>query len=126
MYRSQVQAWRRAGAQVSLIVYDLLPILSPEFFNPATVSYFRRWWEFLALEADQAICISREVSLDVQERLRADGLGTGPRRRCLELSGNVGVATDDEHVPEDVPTSRCNAVPPDRADGRDDRAAEGI
>ena len=104
MYRSQVQAWRRTGAQFSLIVYDMLPILSPEFFNLRDRVLLSALVGISSLEADQAICISRKVSRDVQERLRADGLGTGPDIRCLQLSGDIPrVATDDGHVPEDVP-----------------------
>jgi glycosyltransferase involved in cell wall biosynthesis len=92
MYRPQIRAWRRAGATVSLIVYDLLPLLTPEFFNSVTVSHFRRWWQFLASEVDQAICISRQVSRDVRERLRAEGAKPGPDICCLELGGDISAS----------------------------------
>ena len=68
-YASQVRAWRRAGASIHLVVYDLLPISRPDWFNPTTSRHFRRWFRFLTQEADQAICISATVATELRGRL---------------------------------------------------------
>ena len=69
-YRRQLQAWRAFGASIHLIVYDTLPLQHPDWFSSASASNFRRWFEVLVQEADQAICISDEVARDLRVRLK--------------------------------------------------------
>lgn len=57
--------WKRRGVSVQAIVYDLLPVLHPEWFTPRGVSNFRRWLKTLALFADRLHCISNVVKSDV-------------------------------------------------------------
>ncbi len=40
-YRRQLQSLARHGATIHLVVYDLLPLLRPEWFTPAAVANFR-------------------------------------------------------------------------------------
>lgn len=61
-YRRQLAAWKAHGATIHLMVYDLLPMLRPDWFNASTTSNFRRWLRILKSEADQAICISDHVA----------------------------------------------------------------
>ena len=53
-YLAQLRQWRRAGATVSLVAYDVLPLVRPEWFSRQSVSYFREWFDMLRAEADQA------------------------------------------------------------------------
>ena len=68
-YRRQLKAWRTHGASIHLVVYDLLPLMRPDWFNAATTKHFRRWLEVLAEGADQAICISDQVARDLRQHL---------------------------------------------------------
>lgn len=68
-YRRQLKAWRNHGASIHLVVYDLLPLMRPDWFNGVTTRHFRRWFEVLAEEADQAICISDQVARDLRRYL---------------------------------------------------------
>ena len=72
-YRRQLKAWRSHGASIHLVVYDLLPLMRPDWFNGTTSGHFRRWFEVLAEEADQAICISDQVARDLQHHLAGSG-----------------------------------------------------
>lgn len=72
-YRSQIRAWRAIGVTVHLVVYDLLPLLRPDWFRKATAVHFRKWFAILASDADQAICISKQVSRDLRDRLQSSG-----------------------------------------------------
>ena len=65
-YRRQLKTWRSYGASIHLIVYDLLPIQRPEWFSAAASNHFRRWFDVLLQEADQAICISEHVASDLR------------------------------------------------------------
>ena len=88
-YRPQLRAWRAAGASIHLIVYDVLPLIRPDFFNPSTVGHFNCWFKCLAREADEAICISRQVGRDLRERLRMGGSDVVPAISYLDLGGDI-------------------------------------
>lgn len=68
-YRRQLKTWRRFGASIHLVVYDLLPIQRPEWFSAAASGHFRRWLDLLLEEADQAICISDQVASELRAQL---------------------------------------------------------
>ncbi len=91
-YRRQIRAWRSNGATVHIVVYDLLPILRPDWFSGATKVNFTRWFEALAEDADQAICISKQVSRDLRERLH----GTAGEWRLsianMQMGGDISAS----------------------------------
>lgn len=64
-HQAQVLCWKRSGVKMHVLVYDLLPLLHPEWFNPKTVRNFKRWIKWLAVYADSAICISETVKLEL-------------------------------------------------------------
>lgn len=64
-HQAQVLRWKRRGVKVHVVVYDLLPLLRPEWFKPKTVRNFKRWIKWLAVYADSAICISETVKLEL-------------------------------------------------------------
>lgn len=75
-YRRQLRSWRQAGASIHLVVYDLLPLSRPDWFNATTSMHFRKWFQFLMEDADQAICISDHVADELSDRIkgtRAEG-----------------------------------------------------
>ena len=64
-HQAQVLCWKRSGVKMHVLVYDLLPLLHPEWFNPKTVRNFKRWIKWLAVYADSAICISETVKVEL-------------------------------------------------------------
>ncbi|HET7708731.1 MAG TPA: glycosyltransferase family 1 protein [Sphingomicrobium sp.] len=72
-YSEQLRSWKAAGAQLSIVVYDLLPALHPEWFLPNVGARFRRWLTFLADVADRAVCISQQVAVDLEAHLQISG-----------------------------------------------------
>lgn len=85
-HKSQVVAWRKAGATVHVVVYDLLPLQCPKWFNLRTRRHFKAWWKFLQIQADQLLCISVSVSQDVLRKLE-------PARRQIEVK-TIALAGD--------------------------------
>ncbi len=57
----QLLSWKNAGVSVHIFVYDILPLLHPQWFPDKTTRNFRRWIKLLAVYADSAICISETV-----------------------------------------------------------------
>lgn len=104
-YRRQLKAWRNHGASIHLIVYDLLPLMRPNWFNAATTKHFRRWFEVLAEETDQAICISDQVARDLRQHLAKLGLGRQPKISRLQMGSDIaasvpsiGTCTELKHL----------------------------
>ncbi|MDN5536197.1 MULTISPECIES: glycosyltransferase family 1 protein [Comamonas] len=64
-HQAQVLRWKRSGVKMHVVVYDLLPLRHPEWFNPKTVRNFKRWIQWLGIYADSAICISESVKMEL-------------------------------------------------------------
>ncbi|MGN6312919.1 MAG: glycosyltransferase family 4 protein [Rhodanobacteraceae bacterium] len=61
-YKSAFCELRNRGIKQYFVVYDLLPILRPDCFDPLLLSFFRAWCESIAELADGILCISRSVA----------------------------------------------------------------
>lgn len=65
-HQAQILQWKNVGVKVHMVVYDLLPLQRPEWFNAKTTRNFKRWIRWIAIYADSAICISETVKLGLQ------------------------------------------------------------
>lgn len=65
----QLARWKKQGVAMYFMVYDLLPLLHPQWFNPRTQRHFARWLRAIALLADGAVCISRSVQQELEAHL---------------------------------------------------------
>lgn len=61
----QLLQWKCAGASIQVVVYDLLPVLHPEWFNPKSVKNYRKWIKALSIFSDHFHCISETVRTDL-------------------------------------------------------------
>ena len=102
-HQAQVLHWKRSGVKIHVLVYDLLPLQHPEWFNPKTTRNFKRWIKWLAVYADSAICISETVKLELRTWLSAS-FGLPPT--ALPASTIVLGADIDASAPS-------NGLPPD-------------
>lgn len=74
---------RNLGVVQYFVVYDLLPLLRPDCFDPPGLPLFRSWYESIAEVGDGVVCISRAVADEFQtwldqsrpERLRPLNIG---------------------------------------------------
>jgi glycosyltransferase involved in cell wall biosynthesis len=101
-YRRQLRAWRGHGATVHLIVYDLLPHLRPQWFTPSAVSHFERWLDVVAVEADQAICISNDVARKLRELLNGRGNRVAPKIGRLEMGADISASVPSSGISDEL------------------------
>lgn len=69
------------GVTVKFIVYDLLPILLPNYVVQGAPEAHARWLKFVS-QSDGAICISQSVALELKEWLDKERV---PRSRSFEI-----------------------------------------
>jgi glycosyltransferase involved in cell wall biosynthesis len=67
-------AQRRFGLRLALLVYDIIPIMRPEWFSPIEVARFRVWLRLLLPSADILFAISQATATDVARFVATDGL----------------------------------------------------
>lgn len=79
----QVRAWRRKGVRICIVVYDILPAQHPEWFSNQQTDYFGRWLHFVGRHADQLLCISKSVALDLSDWLQQQGFSSP--QRAIEI-----------------------------------------
>ncbi|HRM66135.1 MAG TPA: glycosyltransferase family 1 protein [Comamonas denitrificans] len=104
-HQAQVLCWKRRGVKVHVLVYDLLPLLHPEWFNPKTVRNFKRWIKWLAVYADSAICISETVKIELHAWLNTH-LGMQPTTlpaSTIVLGADIEASAPSGGLPVDAP-----------------------
>lgn len=69
--------WRARGVQIHFVVYDLLPVVRPEFFGPGAADDFSRWLRVIAQVADGVACISRSVANELHDYLAKSEISSG-------------------------------------------------
>ncbi len=63
--------WRDAGASIQFIVYDMLPVIRPDWFPPWAAPAHEKWARTIAAEGDRLICISHAVADETRRWLAA-------------------------------------------------------
>ena len=63
---AELKKFRQAGARVYFVVYDIIPLLYPQFTVAGMTAAFEVWLQSLAQEADGLVCISAAVADDVK------------------------------------------------------------
>jgi len=101
-WRQQLRAWRNHGATVHLVVYDLLPILRPQWFNSKATAHFHNWFSVLAEDADQAICISKQVSRDLRDRLRERASRSTVSVVNMQMGGDIANSRPSEGICDEI------------------------
>jgi len=61
-HQLQLLRWRAAGATLCIVMYDMLPLLHPDWFTRRNSSAYRAWIRAIAIHADSVVCISQSVA----------------------------------------------------------------
>jgi len=64
---------RDAGIKIYFMVYDLLPILLPNYFREGNAASHARWLSIISEYADGLVCISRSVADELSTWLHENG-----------------------------------------------------
>ncbi len=72
-YERRLAAVRAQGACVGLLVYDLIPVMRPEWCDASLVRTFRNWMRACLPLADRVFAISRSTARDVETFAAREG-----------------------------------------------------
>ncbi|UFN48342.1 glycosyltransferase family 4 protein [Roseomonas sp. OT10] len=81
---------QRHGLRVALVVYDLIAILHPEWFDPGLVRVFGSWLRATLPHCDWALAISRATAADLTEWLAREGLAAATRVETIPVGTGFG------------------------------------
>jgi glycosyltransferase involved in cell wall biosynthesis len=96
--------WRRRGVNISIFLYDLLPMTSGRWFSLRMRFAFRRWLRTVERRADRIVAISQTVAEEFNV-LRLRGVWRSRRNivvRKLELGSDIPASLPTTGVPEDA------------------------
>ena len=99
-YSRQLRTWRQNGATICVVVYDVLPLVRPEWFSRQAVRRFRKWFDVLRTEVDLAFCISEQVGRELCQELAVAGVVEGPSIARLQMGGDIGASLPSHGVCE--------------------------
>jgi glycosyltransferase involved in cell wall biosynthesis len=104
LHRAELAHWKRSGAEIHIIVYDLLPVLHPQWFNRKTTRNFHRWLRTIAVFADSAMCISHTVKTDLTDWMhRQYGIAAGTLPiNTIPLGADIQSSAPSRGLPENV------------------------
>ncbi|KQQ87763.1 glycosyltransferase [Massilia sp. Leaf139] len=102
-HRAYLESLRRDGVRMYFVVYDLLPVLMPQFFPPGTADGHHAWLQAIS-RFDGAVCISHAVALELADWQRAYA---APRLRPFEISwfhlgADVGRSVPSRGLPDNA------------------------
>ncbi|MFA5171079.1 MAG: glycosyltransferase family 1 protein [Sulfuriferula sp.] len=102
----QLWNWKLQGTRISIVIYDLLPVLHPEWFTPRASRNFHRWLRAIALLADNTIAISRTVQADFHDWMQKHYQLSTTEIPCAtiplgaELDNNASITPLPRHLAE--------------------------
>jgi glycosyltransferase involved in cell wall biosynthesis len=76
-----VETARERGAWVGYVIYDLIPLTHPHYFEKGLVERFTKWFQQASVEGDFFLCISECVAQQMQESLVCLGYTSDHARR---------------------------------------------
>jgi glycosyltransferase involved in cell wall biosynthesis len=98
--------WRARGISVQFQVFDLLPVLQPQFFPPGADHVHGAWLDAIGAAAHQLICISEAVAQDLRRWLQQRAAIRLPAVRTLHLGADFDGAAVQAAPPSRVQTGR--------------------
>lgn len=97
--------WSAAGASINFVVYDLLPILYPEFFPEDATRLHHKWLETIVPVSDTLICISDAVSNNLRSWTSAympKVLNRDLNITTVHLGSDIVASAPSEGLPENA------------------------
>jgi glycosyltransferase involved in cell wall biosynthesis len=96
--------WRKDGVKVNFLIYDILPVLRPEFFPDQTDKLHVQWLKCIAENADKLICISRSVAgeLSLWFEQQEEQIENRFQVTALHIGADIAASFPSSGMPDDA------------------------
>jgi O-antigen biosynthesis alpha-1,2-mannosyltransferase len=102
----QLDVIRRSGASVHYIVYDIIPLLHPEWTDVNVRAAFPLWIKSIAENSDSLICISKSVADEVRDYLEInnDSIHANPylKIKYFHLGADISASKPSNGRPDNA------------------------
>ena len=92
-YFDQLEGLKAKGLKVTAVIYDVIPLTRPEFFQDRLRDTYKKWFAWVAQHADGFACISRAVCDEVRAVV-ADQAGRERSESCSYSYFHLGSELD--------------------------------
>lgn len=100
-HNRQLADFKKHGAQLWFVMYDLLPQQRPDWFVDKLVVRYRKWLAILAAQADGFFCISPPVETELKHELeKLYGLANGYKTEVLPMGWDLSASRPSKGLPE--------------------------
>ena len=95
---------QRRGVNLNFLVYDVLPLMHPEWWPVGLADGFANWFAVVSRVADRLICISRTARRDVaaQIELNCSNETWTPKLGWFHLGADIKNTSPSVHLPRDA------------------------
>lgn len=103
-YTKTFSLFKACGAKLYFIIYDLLPVYYPHFFQQDMQLYFTEWLHQITLQADGVICISKTVAnellswLEKKQPKRLDNFQIGWFHLGADLKSTIDCSIAEKNL----------------------------
>jgi glycosyltransferase involved in cell wall biosynthesis len=91
-YAALVAAQRARGLEFALLVYDVIPLRRPEWFDRGLIRIFRAWFDSVFPLCDHIFAISQFTAAEVEFHMRKNGIALPGPVTPIPIGTGFGVA----------------------------------
>jgi len=110
-----VQKVKQQGVHLTVVIYDLLPILNPQWTEPNYIMHYANWWFHVLVVADRLVTISGKVADDLRTLVAVSRPPSRSAARRIDLA-YFGLGCDglrrEPGVPQTNASKRDGAAGP--------------
>jgi len=106
------EVWRNAGVRLNFVVYDILPILYPEWWDFDVSIAHKRWLRSVLKYSDSVACISQVVADEVIEFCSLDSCPENISKKVhsFHLGANLESSSPSVGIPEGFAEHKVNML----------------
>ncbi len=106
-YAGLIASQRAHGVRFALLVYDVIPLRRPEWFDRGLVRIFRAWFEAVVPLCDHIFAISEFTATEVEFHMRKRGIALPGPVTAIPIGTGFGIAAESG-----LPVERSARLPP--------------
>lgn len=103
-YAGLLLDWKSRGVQINFVIYDILPILHPYWWQQGVGLAHEEWLRTVLSHSDKIFCISQTVSDDVKKYIteHQSSMINNPSIDWFHLGADIDNSTPSKGIPDDA------------------------